>query len=154
MVMRLFPVKNAVAGGECFSIRSIAAGHPVFGRRFHVHQGRIERQATIREGLTVAAQPLGGGEDFRGVGDESDRPVPGPEQVRDALAGAVEIVHQDRVGVDSVRGPVHENCRHARLDIRQQITVAVRRRNDYQAVYPAGAECADYLLLAGWVLSR
>src|SRR6266566_7918996 len=52
-----------------------------------------------------------------------------------------------------VRGAVDENDRHTGLDVRQQVPVTVRRRDDDQPIHPARAKGTDNLALASWVLA-
>lgn len=86
------------------------------------------------------------------VADEADPPVAVGDEVGHGVAGTAEVVGEDDVGVDPARRTVHEHRRHARLQLRLQITVVVTGRDDHETVHAPGAQRQHQFLLALGVL--
>ena len=90
----------------------------------------------LRHRLVVAGEPFGGRvEPVRRRAHERDPLVPVGAQMLDRGAGAAAVVGEHVVGVDRLRGAVHEHEPDARRDVALEVRVVVRGRDEDEPVH-------------------
>ncbi len=110
----------------------------------HRHAGGVE-------GVAVAGEALGRGEQVLAVADHGDAPVAVGEQVLDRGPRAAEVVEQHAVGLQSGRRAVEEHHRR----VAGQVGVLARGGHQQQRVDPAAQQRVHQLALTlGILLAR
>ena len=101
------------------------------------------------EGVGEARVPFADGPDVIAVAQVADPAMALVDQMLDRLERAPPVVHQHRVGLEVVGGPVDADHLDAERLLFLQEAVTARDRHHDQAVHPAGAERGDHLTLPG-----
>ena len=151
--LRLLPANSAVglrSGGEREQLvhDPLGLGGVV---RAEPDQLLADRHAGGLEGVAVAGEALGRGEQVLGVADHGDAPVAVGEQVLDRAPRAAEVVEQHAVGLQAGRRAVEEDHRR----VAGQVGVLARGGHQQQRVDPAAQQRVHQLALAlGVLLAR